>query len=943
MVDWRLAFAGLALVSLVSIFSFVTAPSVAAADLKASWKDQSTLILGKDIYVATGISGNTMTLININQQCTSGTQKSTVQVGSTSIKYTAATKASAFLDIPCATGPVGALPVDITNSYPANADPNKAKGWWLDENHIAFQGTTYAKSKADSTTLTLKGSDVVCGESTLTDNNYSYPVTNTGTADDPIYGSFTFTPGKQPCNGIYSNDYFLANQYPGPQSSTSGGSNTNNCPIDGSTNLGWLLCPIFFLGRDAVNNLNTQIQNALYINTDQIFGTPSTPSSFQRSYNVFRNVGLTLLVMAGLVMVVSQAAGLEIFAAYTIKKTLPRIVIAAIGMSLAWPLLQFAITFFNDLGTWVSSIIMLAAQTSAGSTPESFSAVGNFAVNAGFFTVAGGVILVIFGIWGGLSFLLSFALMLLIAYIVIVIRQVVVLVCVLLAPLAIAASVLPGTKKLWDFWEDTLLGALLMFPIIMGFLASGAALSFILGQAASNASTVGGQGGSSQQALALMSVFVYFLPYIAIPFAFQMASGLMGRIFGMVNERGKGWFGRLSKYRSEQAAQNTHAFMSGSRYNPDHWTTGIRIGNRRYGFGSAVNLLGRHVGAGIGGRFGIGAVGAAAMAANATMTHEGAMKSSPHYAAHANDEAFLAAVAAGGNRQLLEEIGMSDTDINRGLAAARGMKITQQTQVGALEGLARSGKIIRNHQDLGRLLDSVSHGNEALRGMTKGNYQFISRQIGREDIGRDDAYAAIREMDIASIARQKPKSLENLFGYRKNPDGTNTTAVVQAMRQARTNGAPEEMQHIVDVAYAAQYNASLTPEQQQHILEGLREINTEFGNTYYNAAQQHYQDKLRSDRRLKKEITHLATLSNGTKLYKFRYIWGGPSYVGVMAQDLLATHPEAVSTDQFGYYTVDYAMLGLRMVHFSEWQVRPESIFRAQTSEKINSLLIRHK
>ena len=76
-----------------------------------------------------------------------------------------------------------------------------------------------------------------------------------------------------------------------------------------------------------------------------------------------------------------------------------------------------------------------------------------------------------------------------------------------------------------------------------------------------------------------------------------------------------------------------------------------------------------------------------------------------------------------------------------------------------------------------------------------------------------------------------------------------------------------------------------------------------------------------SDRRLKRDIVHLATLSDGIKLYSFRYLWSDEYQVGVMAQDLLADprYAHAVSTDDAGFYRVDYDQLDLVMVTLEQW------------------------
>jgi hypothetical protein len=56
------------------------------------------------------------------------------------------------------------------------------------------------------------------------------------------------------------------------------------------------------------------------------------------------------MVIAGLVVVIAQALGTELLDAYTLRKVLPRILIAAVGITLSWQLMEFFVTLTNDLG-----------------------------------------------------------------------------------------------------------------------------------------------------------------------------------------------------------------------------------------------------------------------------------------------------------------------------------------------------------------------------------------------------------------------------------------------------------------------------------------------------------------------------------------------------------------------------------------------------------------
>lgn len=65
--------------------------------------------------------------------------------------------------------------------------------------------------------------------------------------------------------------------------------------------------------------------------------------------------------------------------------------------------------------------------------------------------------------------------------------------------------------------------------------------------------------------------------------------------------------------------------------------------------------------------------------------------------------------------------------------------------------------------------------------------------------------------------------------------------------------------------------------------------------------------KLFSDERLKTEIVRVGELDNGLPVYKYRYITGGPTQIGLMAQDVELLHPEAVGLHSNGFKMVDYA------------------------------------
>ena len=79
-----------------------------------------------------------------------------------------------------------------------------------------------------------------------------------------------------------------------------------------------------------------------------------------------------------------------------------------------------------------------------------------------------------------------------------------------------------------------------------------------------------------------------------------------------------------------------------------------------------------------------------------------------------------------------------------------------------------------------------------------------------------------------------------------------------------------------------------------------------------------------SDIRLKTNISQLDQTDTGLQLYSFQYLDDAhkTDYVGVMAQDLLETHADALVTRDDGFYMVNYQQLGLKMTTLDQWNAK---------------------
>jgi hypothetical protein len=85
-----------------------------------------------------------------------------------------------------------------------------------------------------------------------------------------------------------------------------------------------------------------------------------------------------------------------------------------------------------------------------------------------------------------------------------------------------------------------------------------------------------------------------------------------------------------------------------------------------------------------------------------------------------------------------------------------------------------------------------------------------------------------------------------------------------------------------------------------------------------------------SDIRQKCDLVPLDLLANGIKLYRYRYRWSATEYVGVLAQEVAAIAPEAVSKDAAGFLRVDYRRLGLQLRTYQDWVTKGHTALVSQ-------------
>lgn len=334
----------------------------------------------------------------------------------------------------------------------------------------------------------------------------------------------------------YADDYskrLKALNSAGVDTSSSGisadGADVPTCETSGFS-LSWIICPIVTGIAETSDAIFNSIIQPLLVARDLGYTDPNNKSGLFDVWSSFRVIANIILIIALLLIVFGQSIGGGLIDAYTAKKALPRVFVAAILINISIYLVVFALDISNIVGQGLNGLLLAPFQANNGSIIQLSSGGGiGIALTS---AIGGGALFAAAGLTGGgvlILVLLGVAIALLAflaVLITLIIRQGLIILLVLLSPLAFAMYVLPNTEQYFKKWWNLLFKTLLVYPIIMCILAISYALSTLL-------SGIFPEG--VQWAADIVSILLLVIPLFMVPFAFKMAGGAMGSLFGMLN------------------------------------------------------------------------------------------------------------------------------------------------------------------------------------------------------------------------------------------------------------------------------------------------------------------------------------------------------------------------------------------------------------------------
>lgn len=340
----------------------------------------------------------------------------------------------------------------------------------------------------------------------------------------------------------------------------------SSCQVEG---VGWIVCPVMIFLAGIVDAAYDFVESLLVVQPLTVTGDSA---GIYSAWSVMRDIANVAFVIAFLIIIFSQLTGVGV-SNYGVKKMLPRIVIAAILVNVSFWICALAVDASNIIGSSVRGLFLIIENRIPAppiTNVEDVAGAGWVGIVAVVLAAGAGIAL-----YAGLSVLipaiLGAVLAILTIFIVLTLRQALIVLLIVIAPLAFVAYLLPNTEGWFTKWRKFFATLLLMYPIIAALFGASALASTIVMR--------GAEGQEYATAIQIMGAAIAIIPLALTPVVMKAAGGVLNRFAGLVNNAQRGPFDRL-KRGGENLRKNRQEFrklksMSGGRTLP-----GYGIGSR---------------------------------------------------------------------------------------------------------------------------------------------------------------------------------------------------------------------------------------------------------------------------------------------------------------------------------------------------------------------------
>jgi hypothetical protein len=328
---------------------------------------------------------------------------------------------------------------------------------------------------------------------------------------------------------------------------------TSSQCVKSSKAVSWILCPIIDAVASAVDSIYELVQSLFAL-------PPLTQEANSPVYivwNYMRSITNIVFVIFIIIIIYSQITGFGI-KNYGIKKTLPRIIIAAILVNLSFIICTLAIDISNILGVQLHGLFETIKENAiqsgafAAAPPNTWgkiaATVTGIGVGAGAVALAGGIGATF---WAIAPLLLGALIAIVSAVLTLAARQALVPLLVMISPLAFVCYLLPNLEKMFKKWQDLLMKLLIFFPMFSLLFGGSQLASWVITQNAQNFF------------MSLIGLAVRFFPLFFAPTLLKMSGTVLGKVGDAVNKVGaplKKGFGAYADEHKKTARAEHNAF-----------------------------------------------------------------------------------------------------------------------------------------------------------------------------------------------------------------------------------------------------------------------------------------------------------------------------------------------------------------------------------------------
>lgn len=330
--------------------------------------------------------------------------------------------------------------------------------------------------------------------------------------------------------------------------------------------MGWIMCPIISGASDALQDLYEDVLQD-FLQVDPALLSSEDRGTYE-AWNIFRNLANVALIIIFLVVIISQLTGYGINN-YGIKKMLPRLVVLAILINLSYVACQLLVDLSNIVGASLHAFLNSIADNLHSSITINGEPAGTGAANllTAILGVGGAAILGV-GIATGLIgwaiiipilvAVVGAVLAVVFMFILLGIRQAVIVLLVALSPVLIVLYILPNTQNVAKRGLNLFTGLLMMFPLA-GLLIGGCHLaSAILLTSATGASTY-------DWLIQILAVLLLVVPFFLLPWLVKSTFAAADSLMGKVVARGQGITGNLRGRAREGMSNSERARLAETR------------------------------------------------------------------------------------------------------------------------------------------------------------------------------------------------------------------------------------------------------------------------------------------------------------------------------------------------------------------------------------------